>query len=347
MLHGDADCSGGPPAAATKRPRISHLALLTAASLLATALLIELTVRIVTGAPFVLGGPNSDRYVIRDPLLGRMPRPGLHFRHPKGFTMTIGEHSIRLNGAAPPARERPLTVAVGDSFAFGDQVNDEDAWPAVLEQVTGTRVINAGVPGFGLDQAVLRAEELADVFHPDVIVVGFIPHDVQRCAMSFWSGRAKPYFTLDGGNLHFHPAAVPPPPPDAVLKRLLSFSVALDMLFPRYLHWEGPEELVVHDQAVEVACALMARLAAFGRDRHIRIVVVAHPQVEEIDAAQRETARRVLDCARADQLQAVDLFPAFERLTPEERARLFHGHLTAAGNRLVATELAAALKPKG
>lgn len=347
MLQGDTDFSGGPPAAATKRTRIAHLALLVAASLLATALLIELAVRIVTGAPFVLGGPNSDRYMIRDPSLGRMPRPGLHFRHPKGFTMTIGDHSIRSNGDVAPGAERPLTVAVGDSFAFGDQVNDEDSWPAVLERLTGTRVINAGVPGFGLDQAVLRAEQLADVYHPDVIVVAFIPHDVQRCAMSFWSGRAKPYFDLDGADLRFHPAVVPPPPPDALLKRLLSFSVALDMLFPRYLHWEGPEELVVHHQAVEVACALMSRLAAFGRDRDIRIVVVAHPQVDDSVAEQREMARRVLDCARADQLQALDLFPVFERLPPEERAQLFHGHLTAAGNRLVATEVAGVLNRNG
>jgi hypothetical protein len=333
--------------AATKRTRGLHIALLVAAAMVGTALLIEFTVRVVTGAPFALGGPNSDRYMIRDPVLGRMPRPDLHFRHPKGFTMTIGDHSIRSNGDVAPAAERPLTVVVGDSFAFGDQVNDEDSWPAVLEQLTGTRVINAGVPGFGLDQAVLRAEQLADVYRPDAIVVAFIPHDVQRCAMSFWSGRAKPYFALDGAELRFHPAVLPPPPPDALLRRLLSSSVALDMLFPRYLHWEGPEELVVHDQAVEVACALMARLAAFGRERHIRIMVVAHPQVEEIDTPQREMARRVLDCARADQLQAIDLFPSFEGLPPEERAQLFHGHLTAAGNRLVATELAGALKRGG
>jgi hypothetical protein len=316
---------------------------LVLASVAATALLIEFAVRIATGAPFVLGGPNSDRYVIRDPLLGTLPRPGLHFHHPKGFTMTIGEHSIRSNGTAPPHGERPLALAVGDSFAFGDQVDDEDSWPAVLERLRGQRVLNAGVPGFGLDQAILRAEQLVDVYHPDVIIVGFIPHDVRRCAMSFWSGRAKPYFDVDTGELKFHPAVVPPPAPDALLKHLLSYSVALDMLFPRYLHWQGPEEAVVHPHAVEVTCALMSRLAALGRARHIRIVVVAHPQVPEIVPEQREMAQRVLACARAEHLEALDLFPVFEQRTAEERARLFHGHLSVAGNRLVAAEIARAL----
>ena len=59
----------------------------------------------------------------------------------------------------------PLTLAAGDSFTFGDEVNDDESWPAALEQLTGRRVINAGVPGFGLDQAVLRAEQLMGYHH--------------------------------------------------------------------------------------------------------------------------------------------------------------------------------------
>ena len=43
-------------------------------------------------------------------------------------------------------------MAVGDSFTFGDEVNDGQTWPAQLQQLTGRRVINGGVSGYGFDQ---------------------------------------------------------------------------------------------------------------------------------------------------------------------------------------------------
>jgi hypothetical protein len=306
----------------------------------AVLLLIELAVRVATHSAFVWGGPNSDRYVIRDPVVGRMPRPGLWFRHPKGFTITTGEYSTRSNGGTSPRVERPLALAVGDSFAFGDQVNDEDSWPAVLERLSGRRVINAGVPGFGLDQAVLRAEQLAEIYGPDIIIVSFIPDDVLRCEMSYWSGHAKPYFEIDQGGLRLHPAPVPSPAAYAPLKRLLSASVTMDLLFPRFLHWEGPEVVVAHHQGREVACRLMERLAALGRARQARIVVLAQPQVPDTPPEHLEIKNGALACAGASQLSALDLFPVIDSLAPEQRARLFHGHMTVEGNRLVGTELA-------
>ena len=52
-------------------------------------------------------------------------------------------------------------LAVGDSFTFGDEVNDGQTWPAQLQLLTGRRVLNGGVSGYGFDQIVLRAEQLA------------------------------------------------------------------------------------------------------------------------------------------------------------------------------------------
>ena len=308
-----------------------------------SALLIELTVRLVTHAPlFVLGGPQGERYVEIDPV-GRLPRSNISVRLPKGFTVTTGDHGTRSNGQPPPAAERPLMLATGDSFAFGDEVDDPDAWPAVLERLSGQRVINGGVPGFGLDQAVLRAEHLADVYRPDTVIVGFIPHDVLRCALSYWSGNPKPYFDIVDGTLRLRPAPAPEPTALDPLKRILSASVALDMLVPTFVHWTGPRERRVHDQAPQVACLLMQRLAALARAGHARVVVLAQPQQADETADDAELVRGVLDCARANQLETLDLLPVVAALPPAQRQALFSGHMTVAGNRLVGEQLAAFL----
>jgi len=324
-----------------------QVALLVALGVVVPLLLVELSVRIATASLLQWRSKENDRHVIADPLVGRIPQPGLSVRHPNGFTITIGENGTRRNGQAAAVSSRPAVLAVGDSFAFGDGVDDEDSWPAILEQLSGRRVINAAVPGFGLDQVVLRAERLAEPYAPDTIIVSFIPHDVLRCEMSYWSGYPKPYFDIQGDTLHLNPAPTPPVSFWAPLKRLLSASVTLDRLVPRFLYWEGPAQTIMHARGRDVACRLMQRLTALGRAHDARVIVVAQPQQPTATAEQRAIKDGVLACARANQLQTLDLFPVIDALPEGQRIALFPRHMSAEGNRLVATEIAASLKSDG
>ena len=334
--------NGDPHAASgSSTTRWPHAVLLVALGVAIGCSTLELSVRIATHSLFRSESSEPEDCCVVDPTIGRIINTTGSRRHPdRGFTITSGDHGIRLNGGqVPPAR--PSTLVVGDSFAFGDGVNDADTWPAVLERLSGERVINAGMFGFGLDQAVLRAEQLADVYHPDTIVLGFIPHDVVRCEMSYWSGFSKPYFDLDpGGSLRFHPAEVRPPSLWTRTQRLLRYSRALELFFPTLLNWQGPGALVVHHEGKAVACALMKRLAAFGRDRALRVVVLAHPQQATSPPDERALKDAVLACADAARLETVDLFPVFDVLPDAERARLFDRHFTPEGYHLVAAELA-------
>ncbi len=315
---------------------------LAGVGLLVGLLLVEVAVRLYTGQLWAISGPNRSRFGISDPVVGRIPRPGVVIRAPKksrNITMTIGDHGTRANGG-PERAERPLALAVGDSFTFGDEVNDEEAWPAVLQQLSAGRVINAGVPGFGLDQAVLRAEQLAPIYKPDLIVVSFIPHDVTRCELSYWYGRAKPYFDIGPDGLRYHAAHVPPASLFAPLQQVLSGSVAVDLYLSDSFYWEGPEMVVEHERGIEVACLLMQRLAALGRSRQARIVVLAQPQQLDSTPEQLRIKSAVLECAAANRLETLDLFPIIDGVADPRRQGLFDHHMTADGNRLVGEALA-------
>jgi lysophospholipase L1-like esterase len=320
-----------------RRLRAKHALLLAGMGSIAAIALVEIALRIATNTLFLFGGLS-----LADPVVGSLPRPNTAVRDPyRGCTMTIGDHSTRVNGNPPPLAERPLTLAVGDSFTFGQDVGDTDSWPAALERLLHQRVINGGVNRFGFDQAVLRAEQLAEVYAPDVIIVGFIPHDVVRCEYSYFIGRPKPYFDLNGSGLRQHS---PPVPPQSLLsparKLLLRMSIAANVLAENWLVWEGPYAETVHHQGVEVACRLMERLAALGRARHARIIVLAQPQQPSMEQWERDIKDRVLACAQANELLTLDLFPVIEALPAQQRARLFNGHMKPEGNRLVADELA-------
>jgi len=266
-----------------------------------------------------------------------------------------GRHGIRSNGDGRPSRQRPITLVVGDSFAFGDEVLDSETWPAALERAIDAPVVNAAVAGFGLDQSVLRAERLAPIIAPDRIVVSFIPHDVRRCAMSIWSHHAKPWFDVESGRLRAHPMgryaawrnAMAPP---------LSRSVLIESLFHDVLRSDGSDTFE-HHRGDEVACLLLDRLEALGRERGATVVVLAQPQTPvPTDArypsdpgdprSDAELASIVIDCAQRRHLPVVDAISAVATLPAAQREALFRGkgHNSPEGNRVIAEIVRAALE---
>ena len=111
--------------------------------------------------------------------------------------LTIDADGLRRTGERRPARPAAAPIlAVGNSFTFGEEVNDAETWPAHLAALAGRRVLNAGVSGYGFDQIVLRAEELAPRYKPAAIVVGFIADDIRRTEMRRLWGAEKPYFDI-------------------------------------------------------------------------------------------------------------------------------------------------------
>jgi hypothetical protein len=289
--------------------------------------------------------------------------------------MRIGPDGVRSNGDQHPSAERPLTLVVGDSFAFGDDVDDGDSWPSYLERLLDRRVVNGGVPGFGLDQAVLWSERLSEKFLPQTIVVAFIPHDVVRCEFSAWPAGAKPYFDVDeSGALRLHELprstasgdiqdGIRARPSEHTgyfphVREILAINPWLDDVLTQELAWPGPITYA-HHQGRAVACLLMDRLAALGHTHNARVVVVAYPQRPTLSdseyswyesvtalgqdvspAAEVDLKDAVLACASGKGLETLDLFNAFGKLGIDERRTLYHGHFSPVGNRFVAREIA-------
>lgn len=119
---------------------------------------------------------------------------------------------------APLAPIGTLRVAAfGDSFVYGNEVADADAWCAVLESSSrGIEVLNYGVGGYGLDQALLRFTHEGMELHPEVVLIGFAPDDMRRVVNVYrrfistaeWP-LAKPRFVLRDGVLTLVPNPLP------------------------------------------------------------------------------------------------------------------------------------------
>jgi hypothetical protein len=113
-----------------------------------------------------------------DPELGWITIPGVRLR--AAAVNAAGIRADKEYAPVPPAGVVRV-AAFGDSFVHGDEVTTEEAWATQLERLTpDLEVLNYGVGGYGLDQALLRYRRDGATLAPHVVLIGVIADDVLR-----------------------------------------------------------------------------------------------------------------------------------------------------------------------
>jgi len=228
--------------------------------------------------------------------------------------------------ASEPGVHRVLVI--GDSFVFGEEVNDEDTFVNLLDvRSEGVRWINAGVPGFGHDQMVLHLERLVGELAVDVVVVGFLACDMNRnlSEFTFW---AKPRFLLEEGRW------VPPtgevPTVDELLEqhRLRPMLLAAGEVFLHQLR--DPRH--ADRRARDLSVALMVRLAEVAREAGAEPLFFSGPESRELLDAEPEFVEA---CRRAE-VRCTDTASALRRVAGPVFEEV---HWNAAGHAAVADHL--------
>lgn len=296
---------------------------------------------------------------ITDPQLGWTLKP--HYRS-EGFTTL--DHGFRRNFGETELRNGGI-LAVGDSFTEGfDEVDDADTWPAHLEKITGTPVVNAGVAGYATDQIILRAEQTIPIVKPKTLIIGFTEVDIYRASLTE-AGAPKPYFTTDDGELIFHP----PSPLESgeqegligkAMRSVLGYSALSHHLFSRLAphFWypaEGSLYEEVENEPVDITCKLLARLKQQTDANQIRFLLFLQYGGELVleEPVILPDMKKITECAQKAGIQVVDQFAPLKAVTrgDPELVALYYtldeeefGHMTPKGNGHAAQLLGAALK---
>jgi hypothetical protein len=291
---------------------------------------------------------NKFGYHTYDAELGWVPKSSNQW----GTSITILKEGIRSNGRGEvwDGTDDPI-LAVGDSYTFGDQVPDSETWPAQLEKLSGRRVINGGVDGYGVDQIFLRARRLLSRYRFSTVIFSFIPDDIRRSQMSVMFATAKPYFDFKDGRLTLENVPVPPtflPEKESELLIAAEHSrlvhAVMKRLFPEWwLRAQSQTPVQNQEQGIKVACALLHELEGLTKSRGAALIVLAqHWEFEP--ASESMTAESALSCISDPATRVLDLKPALSELTakdPSSYHRLYNAflHMSAEGNQFVAHQI--------
>ena len=120
----------------------------------------------------------DDYLEVRHPVLEWAPKVEGGLDLSDGNALHFDASGSRYSPAFPEPGGACISV-YGDSFALGQDVGDEEAWTNQLARLAGCRVANYGMNGYGIDQAVLRAEETTSD-EATVTVLSICPSNVLR-----------------------------------------------------------------------------------------------------------------------------------------------------------------------
>jgi hypothetical protein len=348
--------------------------LLIAISTSVALVALEATMRLVDGVPVL----SSENFVSRqidhvhhtlsiyDPLLGWVLAPNIG-----DPGLTTGQFGAHMPGTEIVPLQQGVVIAVGDSFTAGSEVANAGSWPAQLEGMIGTQVINLASGGWGVDQIVLRAEDMIPRLNPKMLLVGILAEDSLNNANSVYGGGGKPYFLVEEGRLTLHNVPVPPVVSSVRDLGLLRATLGHSYLFHQAMTrlgllswWAGDaaqyHRVVSDETAVQISCLLMKRLASLSHQRPIRIgVIVEYGAPNALEEEEVWFGKDVANCARDAGLDVLDMYgplhefvrkggeAALEPLYVKDDNGRVWGHMSEAGNRLVATEIARRFFGKG
>lgn len=114
--------------------------------------------------------------MINDDVLGAVPAPSAR--------AVFDSWGFR-NREVPESAE---IVAIGDSHTYGNTARMEDSWPYVLGRLTGRRVYNMGMGGYGPNQYLYLLKTRALSLKPRTIICGFYMGDDFENAFSITYG---------------------------------------------------------------------------------------------------------------------------------------------------------------
>lgn len=313
---------------------------------------------------------SGDAVIAFDSEIGFVPRPRSISRRTDvdaqgativSYNLFNDPRGARVSWPGEQSPARPDILIVGDSFAWGHGVENQDTFASRVASELGVPVTNISMGSYGTTHALQMLQRNRDLA-PKLVIYPFITDHLERnvmpCARSYYP------FCLDTSHVAWDGegrAQIAPPWSNGARRVQLQviadtswldpvtwFVHGLDVAYGRVLAAIGTATAARADgakreQALEF---LLAEMAKTAKSMGSRLMVVYLPQ-----AANDTRAEQLFRSTAKLNLPILDLSPAYQtyRARPDARPLFIpkDGHPTVEAHALIASEIAAFIRQHG
>ena len=225
-------------------------------------------------------------------------------------------------------------VIVGDSYTFGEGVQDDETFSAGLERlIDNSDVLNLGVHGYGTDQQLLRLQIDGLAYRPNVVVLGYYEDDIARNRLRFRDYQ-KPHFSVVNNRLELD--NTPLESPESYTSRLHVRSLGYLNIFVTALR-DRRLEMENLDRSRRILDAMVGAARSIGA----QFVQLYLPTPDQIVANESRHAGLYPYLCERNEVTCVDPTAALHQVVArtEDWKRLFRYHYAPEIHQVIASEL--------
>jgi len=194
------------------------------------------------------------------------PSREMHYHYPpdnpREIKITSNSDGFRSIREFEQKDERKRIMIIGDSFVFGDGVEEQERFSNILENLEPNwRVDNLGMTGFGPDLMLRAFKSVGLKLHPKIVVWCMYTDDFRRVRLYYSGvGFTIPRYKLESGKL----ITVPYPKKSLLDKSAIYHSI-------RHIYWTKTDAVYQLNEAIMDNFLSLARLYQF------RVVIIFLP----------------------------------------------------------------------
>ncbi len=263
----------------------------------------------------------------------------------------VNSNSKGIRGSREFAYDKPAgvtrIVVLGDSFTFGEEVGDDETYSHYLQALLpNSEVLNLGIHGYGHDQMLLYLKEEGLKYHPDIVLLGFMPDDMERNILSF-RDYAKPRFAVREGRLELTTGPVPRPEEMLSAEKWRSkFGDLLTMARSRYEWRSGKTSAIQRELSAAILDEMKAASEAAGA-RPVFAYLPVYGEIPRTDEGMTSRERAFFAYGKERGIAALYIQPAFRAKARAGVKFKTAGHWGPLEHQTAAEGLAAELVAKG
>lgn len=199
----------------------------------------------------------SNRYYNQLPIVYHINKDG--FRNKNDF-----EVQSNLNN-------KTNILLLGDSFIMSVYLDENKTIAYNLQNklIELYKIINLGIPGYGIDQCVLSYEKYSKLIRPKIVVLFYVDDDIPRILEAFRKveGMSKPSYDIINDSLQLRINSK-----SSIVTNLFEHSYLLNRFYKKYMDY----------YSIEVAEKIFHKLIVMTRAHNHKLIVIRCPAIEAL-----------------------------------------------------------------